>query len=453
MLALVLIPAAAAFTPAGFGVPELGGALAGVERDGAYGVFTNPAAAHPDRGQWLVDVGWMYSDLQYTLDLDDDFGLRSQGATLVPSIAGAEPIGPVGLGISFVPLYARGGGDGGPEDGAQRFHTVRGGIQLLELSVSAAVAVHPAWTIGGAFRYGTAKMSSFRALDSGALIGGLAPDADVPIGYAFLEGTQELDDHSGFGLGGTAGLRFAPERGTGFSFSFRSAMTPKVHGGIELVPSSDLEISLTAEADTEIPFPPAAFLAVDIPVGRVNLVPELSWIGWSSYYSFETELSELELGSEDDAVVEILDAYDLTKAEFLEGSTSTVSLTGMHDVVNVGASVWVPVGDDWNTRFGLWYLPSAVPDGTAHPGNLDFDSIDARGAVAWTPLTWLTLGLGADWFWSPTRFVRTSLHSQTDPEPPGARLPSGNGTYRLTLARLGLSAVFSHGPIVPRREL
>ena len=71
MLALLLVGAAAAFTPAGYGVPVQGGALAGVDRDGASGIFNNPAAAHPDRGEWLLDVGWAWSSLDYELEIGE----------------------------------------------------------------------------------------------------------------------------------------------------------------------------------------------------------------------------------------------------------------------------------------------------------------------------------------------------------------------------------------------
>lgn len=447
-LALLVGPALA-YTPAGYGVPEQGGALAGPSEGGAAGVFTNPAHAHADGGSWLVDVGWIYSALHYELDYEEGFSLTSRGAALVPSLAGAESIGPVGLGVALMPLLSRGGGDGAPEDGAQRFHTVRGGIQLLELDLAAAVQLHPAWTLGGAFRYGVVSMGSTRAIDAGVLIESLAgPDSGAPIGDPFLEGTQILDDHQGGGIGGSFGLRFEPRRGPGLSLAWRTPMVATVQGPVSVVPSDYLEIELQAEATTQLVIPPMAILGLDIPVGGLRLCPEASWIGWSSYYSFESELDELELGSDSDAVHELLDAYGLTKAEFLESASQAISTTGMHDVFNLGLSAWVPLGEQLDTRLGAWWLPSAIPDETVHPGNLDFDSLDLRAALAWTPRPWVRLGFGADWYWSPARVISTSAHTQVGAEPPGALLPSGNGTYAIFLGRLGLTVELLHGPVL-----
>jgi len=452
LLLLVLSNAAAAFSPAGYGVPEQGGALAGPAEDGAPGLFTNPAAARADRGSWLIDVGYMYSELYYTLDIDPEFELLSRGASVVPSLAGTEPIGPVGLGFAFMPLYARGGGPGSPEDGSQRFHTIQGGIQLLEFNFDAAVQVHPAWTVGAGFRYGMVSLSSVRAIDAGALIESLAgPDSGAPIGDPFLEGTQSLVGHTGYGVGASFGLRFEPQDGPAVSLSYRTPMDARVEGPLSLVPSNSLAMELTATAETVLPMPGAAFLAVDLPVGPCRVIPELWWIGWGRYYAYQTELSDIEISSDDAYMQSLLESYGLTEADFLQGASEAVSTSGMHDTWVVGLSGQVPVGQKWQGRLGAWTMPGAVPDETVHPGNLDFNSLDLRAALAWSPVEQITLGLGADVYYSPPRVITTSLHSQVDPQPPGALVPSGNGTYKLFLGRAGGTLIINHGPIVKRR--
>lgn len=449
---LLLAGAAWAFTPAGYGVPELGGAFAGPSEDGAAGVLTNPAAAHPDRGSWMIDAGWLYSDLTYTLDLDPTFGLRSEGASVAPSLSGAEPFGPVGIGLAVFPVYARGGGPGAPEDGAQRFHTITGGIQVIEANLQAAVQLHPAWTIGVGARYGNVRLASTRAIDTGALVEELAgPGTGVPIGDPFLEGRQVLEGATGAGFGANVGVRFTPARGPWVSLAARSPMRVKVTGPLTLTPSTSLDMQLTATAVTTITLPAAAFLTVDVPIGRARIVPEVWWVGWSSYYAYETELTDLAVSSDDPYMESILASYGLTEAEFLQGAGGARSVTGTHDVVSAGVSAWLPFAPTVTGRVGAWYHSGAVPDETVHPGNLDFAMLEARAAVAWAPAEWLSIGLGGDWYHAAPRVITTSAHSLVAPEEPGALVPSGNGTYRITFARVGLSVILSHEPLGGRR--
>ena len=98
-------------------------------------------------------------------------------------------------------------------------------------------------------------------------------------------------------------------------------------------------------------------------------------------------------------------------------------------------------------------VPGAVvaPDPAVHPGNFDFTTVDLRGAALWAATPWLSLALGADGFLAPKRVITSSAHDPVDPVPPGSLLPSGNGTYRLGLARVGLSLILSHAPVLARR--
>lgn len=453
LLALLLAAPALAYTPSGFGVPLLGGGLAGPTEAGALGVINNPAAAHADRGSWLLDVGWMYSDLYYELDLDDDFSLRARSGGLAPSLAGAEPLGPVGLGFAFVPLYARGGGEPAPDDGAQRFHSVEGLIQLLDLQASAAMKVDRAWTLGVGLHYGLFSIDSRRRIDAGAIINSVAPSADAPLGDPFLEGEQTLSDLRGTTVGSAVGIRYHPERGPKGSLSWRSGKRGQATGPLTMVPSTSLEMELQAEVTTDMPLPPSVQAAMDFTVGRVRLVPELTWIGWSSMYEYGSDLDDLEIASHDEAMQSILESYELDEADFLEGAKEAQSLTGMRDVWSPGVSVFVPLTDGWSSRLGAWWAPAAFPDEAVHPGNMDFATLDLRAALAWEASEEVTVGFSGDWFHSPERRINDSEHSLSDPDEPGSLVPSGDGEYKLALARLGVTLVVSHAALVkPRGE-
>ncbi|MFZ5477998.1 MAG: hypothetical protein ACOZNI_14585 [Myxococcota bacterium] len=439
---LVAIGVAAAYTPAGYGVPEPCGALAGPAEDGALGMCHNPAAAHPERDEWLLDVAVLASALQYRLDWTGET-VASSGASPVPGLAFAVPAGPVGFGFAFLPLYVRGGGEPAAADAPQRFYSYEGSIRVLAGDLSVAVAPHPAWTVGASLRVAQGEVRSRRAIDAGALVAGIAgPDAGVPVGDPFLEGTQSLLGLQGVGFGGAVGARWSPERGPTVALAVHAPLRLTLEGPLSLVPSNYLEMELTGTVATTMVFPPAVFLAVAVPVGAARVGADVSWIGWSSMERYSASLDGVRITSDDATMQSLFDAYGVTEAEFLASAEDAITVTGMRDVVNAGVSARAPLGRVVEVGGGVWVLPAAVPDETVHPANLDFASLDLRGTVAWNPSERVTLGLGVDLYPSADRAIEDSAHDWVSPGEGGSALPSGEGLYELFLARAGLTLVW-----------
>lgn len=446
LLALALCAAANAWTPAGLGVPEPMGGLAGPSAAGALGVAFTPAAARPERGEYALDLGWAYSVLDYTLEVAPDEPVHSSGGAVAPSLAATVPVGDFGIGLAFFPLIARGGGEPTPEDAYRRFFSYQGSIQVLELNGAVAWRPTPALTVGAGPRVGFASINSRKALETGATLGSMLDlGEDAPIGQPFLEGSQSLIEHSGTGLGWSAGLRLTPARGPQIDLSFHSRLDAEVSGPLELVLSHDLPLTITADVTTDFPFPAAAFLSALMPAGRADLLVEINWVGWSSMSSYQSHVQGFEITSEDEVMQGILESYGVTEAEFLESAGEAVVTTGMRDTVNVGGAVIVPLSDAWEARGGIWSFPSAFPDAYVHPSNMDFGAVDLRAAASWTPRPRWTLGLTGDLFLTQDRDVTDSLHDWIDPGPGGSVAPSGNGEYALDLYRLGLTVIFRHG--------
>ena len=446
MLALALSAAAWAYTPAGFGVPEPLGGMAGPSAPGALGVAYTPAAAHPMRAEWALDLGFAYSDLNYTLAWAPDEPVASAGAAVAPSLAAAIPIGDFGVGFAFFPLIARGGGEPAPADAARRFYSFEGSIQLLEIDGAVAWQPGPRWTIGAGPRVGLASVNSHKALETGAMLGqilGLGEEA--PIGQPFLEGTQSLTEHTGVGVGWIVGVRFDPENGPSVDLSVRSRINAEVTGPLVLVLSNDLPLTIDADVTTDFPFPAAAFLSTEMPLGRASVLVEVSWIGWSSMGAYQSNVQNFSITSEDATMRGILESYGVTEAEFLEEAGAATVTTGMRDVINTGGAIVVPASDTLEWRVGVWNYPAAVPDAYAHPSNLDFHSVDVRAAAAWTPRPRWTFGVTGDVFVTPTRDIEETLHDWISPGTGGSLVPSGAGTYSLSLYRLGLTVIFRHG--------
>ncbi len=446
LLLAALLPAALAYTPGGFGVPEPLGAFSGPTGEGAMGVAWTPAAALPPSGQWALDLGWVYSATTFTLDADPENPIVSEGASVAPSFGGAEPLGPLGLGFAFFPLIARGGGEAAGEDELRRFYSYQGGIQLLEANISVAWSPWERWTFGAGPRIGFASFSSRKAIDSGALIGKMTGDwEDAPVGDPLLEGEQDLDGHSGTALGVSLGARFVTDIGFQIDVAYHSGLTATMTGPLVLTPSNDLDMELHADVETPFPFPPAAFLGLRMPLGGPSVVCELHWIGWGSMNNYQSYPQNFTIASDDATMQSILESYGLTEAEFLEDSSGSTVTTGMTSTLNMGLAIDAPIGERWQVLAGVWRFNAAVPDLYVHPSNLDFGATDLRAGGTWAAKPWLTVAASGDLYLGDDRDVEESLHSFIKPGEGGALVPSGIGQYTLSLSRLGLTFIFRHG--------
>lgn len=436
-----MMAGALAYTPAGFGVPEVGGALAGPSAVGGLGLPTNPAAAHPPSIEVAIDGAAMFTRLYAELAAAPGDAIDNAGVSPVPFLGAAFPYKKVGFGISvFVPI-ARGTKPGSP-DSAMRFHSVAGGFQTIEADLSFAGQVHPAWTLGGSFRVGYTSIRSAKAMDSGAILTALlGPDAGVPFQDPLLEGYQQLDPQGGVGFGGSLGFRFQPKKGPHVHLSVRSPMPTTISGGVTVIPSTALDLALTGTVTSEMLLPFSVHAAIVAPLPWFSIVLDGSWIGWSTMASFDSQVTDLEISSPDSTMQGILQSYGVTEGEFLDAAGGARSVSAMRDTVNVGLTAVVPVMSQLEARAGIWYLPASVPDSHVHPGNLDFTAVNLRGAVAWTPIRQLTVALSGDWYYNAPRTITTSRHDPRDVTSSGVLLPSGNGTYALNMSRVGLTVV------------
>jgi long-subunit fatty acid transport protein len=104
-------------------------------------------------------------------------------------------------------------------------------------------------------------------------------------------------------------------------------------------------------------------------------------------------------------------------------------------------AVSAPLGERWMLRPGVFYAPTTLPDQTFHLGIVDFSAWDLRGAVAWTPLQWLTAGISVDQFVIKSRHIKNSGLSLDNSAASGRVLPSANGQYAMSATRFGMTLV------------
>jgi hypothetical protein len=74
-----------------------------------------------------------------------------------------------------------------------------------------------------------------------------------------------------------------------------------------------------------------------------------------------------------------------------------------------------------------------------NPANVDFGSLVLDVGAAWRPVPAVRVGLSGQRYQTFARKVRDSPYSMTDPPADLDTFPSGNGDYRLSLWRFGLT--------------
>jgi len=439
----LLLPAAIAAGAAGNGTPVLGGGVAGPLQDGAAGLFSNPAAAHPAEGELLFDLQYAHSSVE--MQLSGQEAEADAGGSVIPALSVASPpLGPVGLGLALHVPYGRGGEN--PEDSTLRFHNQSGEIRAMEAALN--VAVQPAdWlTVGVAGRAAQLTLATVNATDTGAMLAGLLDQGgEELLNDPFLEGTQSV---SGKGLAGgwAAGVRVTPPGGWVFAADFRSKLRGVVEGDLSYVLSNQLAVEITGNQETYLEFPAELSVGAALPVGRVTITPELTWIGWSSWNRIETRLHDLSFGSRDPYLDAYIEALGGSLDTLIADMDSNVTTNGTSDIFSGGVGVKAQVADAWDLLGGVYLTPAATQDDHVHPGNVDFAVADVRaGAVYWTQRR-TRFAVTADRMFAPERSVSQSVYDPlADPET-GLAVPSGDGRYSLALWRAGLTVIQPFGP-------
>lgn len=450
---LLFLATAAASTMSGIGIPAAGGAFSHPTEEGVLGLAYSPAAARPDRAEVMLDVGVLQNRYAFTLDGEET--VVSQGISPVPFLAGAVPLGPVGLGlVAYVP-YGRGGAPY-DADGPQRYHTISGAVRGAELDLSASAHLRTfeaeggpplvVVDIGAGPRVMAFSQSGTKAFDTGALLYGmLGPDAGVELQDPFLEGTQSTSDGRDIALGWAVGGRVeigatpTEEGRVTLTLDYRSAIATALDADMRLQPSNDLTMVIEGDVTTHITTPASADLGARIRAGRSTVLLQLGWIGWSSFETITTDVHDLTITSPDPLMESVIEGYGLTEAEFLASLSSVTTTLGMQDTLSAGVAWDADIGDQFGGRVGLGYSQGAVPDENVHPGNCDFDTWDLALGGRWEASERLWLAFGGDLYLAGDRVITNSALALTNDPSTGMVYPSGNGRYALTAARIGLT--------------
>ncbi len=435
---ILVLDTAMAVGAAGLGVPVAGGALCTPDALGPQGLAMNPAAASSLDPELMLDVGMLYSKLEVQLDGQDP--LPSSGSWQpIPTLGVTVPLTEhLGLGGLFYVPYGRGGG--GPEDGPQRFHGIESSVTVLELDLAVAFTPLDIFTVGASLRAASLSLSTYKAMDTGQLIAGIADvDAEGLVGDPFLEGYTRLDDGVGGAMSYALGAHIRPAEGWQVSAYYRAPMSGVTTADFVLVPSNDLQVEVAGQMETPLNMPPELGVSVSVPFKKAVITPQVHWVGWSSWASFTSRPTGLSAGSSDPVLDGVLDTFGLTIDDLLSGVSEVESFNGNTDIFIFGVSGEVEATDRVALFGGVLAHGVSVPDDVAHPSSLDFATTDLRGGVIWSMGKKTRLALGGDALFSATRDIDSSVLSMTAPPQGTEAVPSGNGVYQLGLSRVGLT--------------
>ena len=429
-------PAAWSHSPSGLGLPGYGGGLSSPSQDGALGLVLNPAAAHPDQAQVLIDAGFLRYHYGYALENQEPVPDASQD--LLPYLAAAVPLGPVGLGLSGGLPYARSGSS--DPQGPNRFHTIVGRLMLMEVDASLAWQATPWLTLGASARGGQTRYRSIVAIDAGAMVNSLLDQPLAPVGDPLLEGTRSVESAVGWAWGWTAGARLAWDTGLAFSGGYRSPTRTTIHGPVQITPSNDLNMSLEGELTGTFAFPPEVFLAAAIPIGPAELDLEGGWIGWGSMATVHQQADSVTIVSDDPILTALLASYGLDDPALL-GTLETEGVYGLGDMFTMGVAARFPVAPQWRMLTGVYLAQAAMGTEYLAPGNFDYATVDGRAVASWQPYEKVSMGLSGDWIHYRGRTVTDSIYAWDNTVDEGPALPPAEGEYWFRMFRVGLTVM------------
>ena len=423
-------------TFSGIGTPTYGGTFAGSGERGALGVAYNPAAAFSVTPEVLVDVGLLGSNYSATLEGEPEFKMRSVDP--VPFIAATTPLSNrLGLGFNIGAPYARSGG-GEPEP-SQRFHSMGGGILVVQADTTLSLRVTGGLAVGAGLTTAHVSASSLKAIDTGEILYSLLGDESL-IGEPVLEGRTELLGAKSVGFGFTVGALYEHESGASASLSWRSPVDTYIRGKMVMTPSTSFNLQLEGDLTGQIRLPTEVHGALTVPAGPISLRGEFVWVSWSAIAETHATVEDMVVVSDDPILRELLASYGLSDPETL-GDTQSVGFSGMENVLALGGRVlWE--GDGVSAQVGGIYSPSATPSSWVTPANIDFESIEVNLGGMKEIGNGLHVGGSLASIVIPDRVVTDSTASWTTPPEIGPVAPSGNGTYKLSLWRVGTSLLY-----------
>ncbi len=434
LVAGLLAPSAQAHSPSGLGLPSYGGGLSSPSQDGALGLVLNPAAAHPEQADALLDAG--YIRYRYGYQLEGGEPVPGQSHDLLPYLAAALPLGPVGLGVCGGLPYARSGTS--EAVGPQRYHTIVGRLIMMELDLSIAWQAAPWLTLGAAARGGSTRYRSIVAIDSGAMVNSLLGEELAPVGDPLLEGTRTVDSAAGWAWGWTLGARVQLDSGLAFAGGYRSATRTTIHGPVQIVPSNDLNMALEGQLTGSFAFPPEVFLASAIPIGPAELDLEGGWIGWSSMATVHQQADDVTITSEDPVLTALLASYGLDDPSLL-GTLESEGVYGLGDMLTVAAAARFPIAPRWRLLTGVYLAQAAMATEYLAPGNFDYTTVDGRLVASWAPYERASVSFAGDWIHYRDRTVTDSIYAWDNTPDQGPALPPAEGDYWFRMFRVGMS--------------
>jgi long-subunit fatty acid transport protein len=417
----------------------MGGGLSGVTEPGVLGLAASPAAALSTGPEAAIDLGANFYSA--TSELDGGDPEQISGVIPMPFLGATLPMGRWGLGAYGMIPY--GGGASLPEDGAQRFHIIEARSFLMEGGLSLGHRLTEAVTVGASFRVGRATLFKNTAMNTAALINSKT-DLTTPLrtDNSLLHGSQSLD-LSGIGFAYGLGMSVTLPKDLEAHLSYRSPMTVKISGPVDLSPFDDMDLSLSGDATGHLTYAQEIELGLVIPVGTTRIALSGGWTDWSGMAEVDISVRNLSIDSDNGALQAFILSSGVNESDILAAGTDIHNDLGNSDAFHGGIAVDFPVAK-FRLRPAVFYAGTTISDQTFHAGIADFPALDLRLSASASPVDWLTVALTVDHFVIVDREIQDSGLSLDNDASTGRVLPSANGLYGMAATRTGLTLIARH---------
>ena len=364
----------------------------------------------------------------------------------------------LGLGAALAVPHVRGGAEV-DEPGAGRYHLRQGDIRAIDAILSTSYAWRERVSIGIAAHSVHSSWAALLDNDSmpdlydEIIRQGQQPDEDI-----YTDENLENERYAAL-------LDLGPLTGTAWTWSIGTQVRPHERVEVGLAYIAGYRLDHSGDAVLNMSCPPQedvagrfgsesfglcdATLQADASIGyqmparvhaglavrplehlRVELMG--AWVGWSVFQDFEINVGNVAAQNP---------SVDPEAAPLVE--QQRLWARDNHDAWFAALDVRGELGERWMLAGRLTRDNAAVPDEALSTNNFDADVLMAGGLVTFDLTPAVSLGLSGTQYFATARTVTNSSFGMTlDPESRNEDryfYPHANGTYDLTLSRLGLA--------------
>ena len=458
MLLFSLIASSWAGVYSGLAIPGATGSFSSVTSTDIYGLMINPASSNTSSPTLYIDAAAMYFALNHYIEgpeqemLIERYGelpegwypikgpVQAQGFVPNIGIGATLPLKSWGIGFhSFIPY---GTGANLDENGPQRYRTTGGSLLFLESALSASKAIpiqETKLTIGASFRHLYSTTESQSSIDTGSIIYSLTGDPELILD-PLMEGRRSITG-SGQGFAFGVGAHFEHPL---FSLhaGYRSSVPVRLRGSFDTLLSTSLNLSFQGDAQINFRLPQELSVGLVVPFHNHEIHLDGGWSDWAQYRQTNIALTDMQIVSEDAFFQSLLESYELTTNDLLTADQQIIADSGQFAAF-YGRIAWHnQLRENLTLISRLGYSTSSTSLNYTAVNSGDYNTFQIGMGALWNTSSKHTIGIKLLYLFRPPRIVEDSIFSVYNDGENGPNGLSGNGSYKISMFRMGCTSTF-----------